>query len=113
MKDLGPAKSILDTEIHMDVKGGKFWLTHGKYARKVLERFNMLDAKLVGTPLTNHFKHQLSTTFYPLDAAEKGSMSKAQSVVGSLMYLMVCTRPDIAYVRGKMSKYMANLGKVH
>ncbi|KAL2611475.1 hypothetical protein R1flu_023167 [Riccia fluitans] len=29
------------------------------------------------------------------------------------MYLMVCTRPDIAYALGKVSKYNANLGKVH
>ncbi|KAL2611476.1 hypothetical protein R1flu_023168 [Riccia fluitans] len=50
MKDLGPAKRILGMEIHRDVKGGRLWLTQGKYTRKVLEKFNMLDAKLVGTP---------------------------------------------------------------
>ncbi|KAL2650316.1 hypothetical protein R1flu_018444 [Riccia fluitans] len=115
MKDLGPAKHILGMEIHRDVKGGRLWLTQGSYARKVLERFNMLDAKPVGTPLVNHFKHQLSTKFCPLDATEKGLMSKIpyESAVGSLMYLMVCTRPDIAYALGKVSKYNANPRKVH
>ncbi|KAL2630722.1 hypothetical protein R1flu_015408 [Riccia fluitans] len=115
MKDLGPAKRILGMEIHRDVKGGRFWLTQGNYARKVFERFNMLDAKLVGTPLANHFKHQLSAKFCPLDATEKGLMSKIpyESAIGSLMYLMVCTRPDIAYALGKVSKYNANPGKVH
>ncbi|KAL2608963.1 hypothetical protein R1flu_027536 [Riccia fluitans] len=75
----------------------------------------MLDAKLVGTPLTNHFKHQLSTVFCPLDATEKELMSKVfyESAIGSLMYLTVCTRTDIAYALGKLSKYNANLGKVH
>ncbi|KAL2631606.1 hypothetical protein R1flu_016292 [Riccia fluitans] len=48
MKDLCPAKNILGMEIHRDVKDGKLWLTQEKYARKVLERFNMLDTKLVG-----------------------------------------------------------------
>ncbi|KAL2624407.1 hypothetical protein R1flu_008652 [Riccia fluitans] len=115
MKDLGPTKRILGMEIHKDVKGGRLWLTQGNYARKVLERFNMLDAKLVGTPLANHFKHQLLAKFCPLDATEKGLMSKIpyESAVGSLMYLMVCTRPDIAYALGKVSKYNANPGKVH
>ncbi|KAL2622483.1 hypothetical protein R1flu_002688 [Riccia fluitans] len=115
MKDLGPAKHILGMEIHRDVKGGRLWLTQGNYARKVLERFNMLDAKPVGTPLANHFKHQLSAKFCPLDAMEKGLMSKIsyESAVGSLMYLMVCTRPDIAYALGKVSKYNVNPGKVH
>ncbi|KAL2652471.1 hypothetical protein R1flu_020599 [Riccia fluitans] len=115
MKDLGPSKRILCMEIHRDVKGGRLWLTQGKYARKVLERFNMLDAKPMSTPLVNHFKHQLSTVFCPLDATEKGLMSKVpyESAVGSLMYLMVCTRPDIAYALGKVSKYLANPGKVY
>ncbi|KAL2642786.1 hypothetical protein R1flu_010373 [Riccia fluitans] len=115
MKDLDPAKSILGMEIHKDAKDGMLWLTQGKYARKLLERFNMFDAKLVDTPLVNHFKHQLSTTFCPLDATEKGLMSKVpyESAIGSLMYFMVYTRPDIAYALGKVSKYMMNPGKVH
>ncbi|KAL2643839.1 hypothetical protein R1flu_011426 [Riccia fluitans] len=50
MKDLDPAKCILGMEIQRDVKGGRLWLTQGNYAKKVLERFNMLDAKPVGTP---------------------------------------------------------------
>ena len=35
------------------------------------------------------------------------------SVVGSLMYAMVCTRPDTAHVVGVVSRYMNNLGKEH
>ena len=42
-------------------------------------------------------------------------MSKVpyDSAVGSLMYLMVCTRPDIAHAVGLVSRYMANPGKIH
>ncbi|XP_068645150.1 secreted RxLR effector protein 161-like [Aristolochia californica] len=32
------------------------------------------------------------------------------STIGSLMYEMVCTRPDIAHAVGVVSKYMSNLG---
>ena len=35
------------------------------------------------------------------------------SAVGSLMYTMVCTRPDIAHAMGDVSRYMANPGKEH
>ena len=35
------------------------------------------------------------------------------SVVGSLMYVMVYTRPDIAHVVEVVSRYMANPGKEH
>ena len=35
------------------------------------------------------------------------------SVIGSLMYAMVCTRPDIAHAVGVLSRYMLKLGKEH
>ncbi|OAE35371.1 hypothetical protein AXG93_464s1030 [Marchantia polymorpha subsp. ruderalis] len=48
------------------------------------------------------------------DAVKKGNMSCVpyEQAVGSFMYLMVCTRPNIAFAMGKVSKYMSNLGKV-
>ena len=36
-----------------------------------------------------------------------------QSVVGSLMYAMVCTMPDIAYAVGVVSRFMKNASKAH
>ena len=35
------------------------------------------------------------------------------SAVGSLMYAMVCTRPDIGYAVGVVSRFMSNPGKEH
>jgi len=35
------------------------------------------------------------------------------NAVGSLMYAMVCTRPDLAYVVSMVSRYMHNPGKSH
>ena len=35
------------------------------------------------------------------------------SAVGSLMYAMVCTRPDIGYAVGVLSRFMSNPGKEH
>ena len=35
------------------------------------------------------------------------------SVVGSLMYAQVCTRPDIAYIFCVLGRYLSNLGKDH
>jgi len=35
------------------------------------------------------------------------------SVVGSLMYAMVCTRPNIAHAVGVLSRFMSKLGKEH
>jgi ATP-binding cassette subfamily B (MDR/TAP) protein 1 len=111
MKDLGQAQRILGMDIKREK--GKLVLTQEHYALKVLARFNMQDAKVVTTPLASHFK--LSEAMCPLTDDDKGIMSKVpyESAVGSLMYLMVCTRPDIAYAVGKVSRYMSNPSKPH
>ena len=35
------------------------------------------------------------------------------STVGSLIYVMIATRPNIAFAVGVVSRYMENLGKMH
>ena len=51
----------------------------------------------------------------PKSPSEMEDMSRVPyaSVVGSLMYAMVYTRPDIAQAVGVLSQFMANLGRVH
>lgn len=36
-----------------------------------------------------------------------------QSAIGSLMYAMICTQPDIAYAVGIVSQFLVNLGPTH
>ena len=52
----------------------RLWLSQENYIKKVRDRFNMKDAKPVGTPLAGHFK--LSTELCPSDDKEKEEMSK-------------------------------------
>ena len=113
MKDLGAAKKILGIEIHRDRRAGKLWLSQKGYLKKVLERFSMLDAKPVSTPLFAHFK--LSSQLCPSSDKESEYMSKVPyaNAVGCLMYLMVCTRPDISHAVSVVSRYMADPGKEH
>ncbi|GKV08223.1 hypothetical protein SLEP1_g19888 [Rubroshorea leprosula] len=113
MKDLGAAKKILGMEIHRDRKGGKLFLSQKKYIKKVLERFGLHEAKAVTTPLGPHFK--LSSNLSPEMEEEKKFMARVPyaSAVGSLMYAMVCTRPNISHAVSVVSRYMANPGKGH
>uniref|UniRef100_A0A2N9HW07 CCHC-type domain-containing protein n=1 Tax=Fagus sylvatica TaxID=28930 RepID=A0A2N9HW07_FAGSY len=74
MKDLGAAKKILGMEIHRDRGARKLWLSQKNYIRKVLEKFSMLDAKPVSTPLANHFR--LSGSQCPKNEEEIENMSK-------------------------------------
>ena len=113
MKELGAAKKILGMEIRRDRQAGKLFLSQQKYVERVLDRFNMSDCKPVSTPLTAHFK--LSSDLCPQTDEEMERMSHVpySSAVGSLMYAMVCTRPDLAYAVSSVSRYMHNPGKDH
>uniref|UniRef100_A0A2N9IQA1 Reverse transcriptase Ty1/copia-type domain-containing protein n=1 Tax=Fagus sylvatica TaxID=28930 RepID=A0A2N9IQA1_FAGSY len=104
MKDLGVAKKILGMEIRRDREARKLWLSQKNYIRKVLEKFSMLDAKPVSTPLANHFR--LSGSQCPKNEEEIENMSKVPyaSAVGCLMYAMVCTRPDLAHAVSTVSR---------
>ncbi|KAG8473502.1 hypothetical protein CXB51_035665 [Gossypium anomalum] len=113
MKYLGPAKKILGMEILRDRKASKLYLSQKGYIEKVLCRFNMQSAKPVSTPLAAHFR--LSSALSPQSDDEIEYMSHVpySSAVGSLMYAMVCSRPDLSYAVSTVSRYMANPGKEH
>ena len=73
----------------------------------------MENAKAMSTPLATHFK--LGVKRSPSNEAGKAYMSKVPyaSAVGNLMYVMVCTRPDIAHVVGTISRFLSNSGREH
>lgn len=113
MKDLGPAKQILGIRISRDRDIKKLYLSQEKYIEKVLQRFNMSKSKVVSSPLASHFR--LSRKQSPSTDEEKKDMQKVpySSAVGSLMYAMVCTRPDIAHAVGMVSRFLSNPGREH
>ncbi|GJX06270.1 retrovirus-related pol polyprotein from transposon TNT 1-94 [Tanacetum coccineum] len=113
MKDLGPAKQILGMSIIRDKTKGTLRLSQEKYIGKVLEKFNMKDAEARCQPLGDHLK--LSKKQSPKTEASRRRMAKVPyaSAVGSVMYTMVCTRPDIAHAVGVVSRFMSNPGREH
>ena len=113
MKDLGSAKQILGMKISRDKKNKKLWLSQERYIEKVLERFNMSKAKAVCSPLAGHLK--LSSKKCPTSEKDIKEVSKVPYAfaIGSLMYAMVCTRPDIAHAVGVVNRFLSNHGKEH
>jgi len=71
----------------------------------------MHNAKAVSTLIAPHFK--LSAAQCPSTDQDIEYMSKVpySIVVGSLMYVMVCSRLDLSYAMSLVSRYMSNLGK--
>jgi hypothetical protein len=100
-------------KISHDRKKGKLWLSQESYIENVLDMFNMSKAKPMSSTLAGHLK--LSSKQSPTNEKEKDEMKKVPYAlsVGSLMYTMVCIRPDIAHVVGVVSRFLSNLGKEH
>lgn len=76
----------------------------------------MNEAKAVSTSLAQHFR--LSATDSPKDDEEEylkhmSSVPYTQAVGSIMYYLMVSTRPDLAYAASMISRYMANPGRRH
>jgi len=99
--------------ISRDKKNKKLWLSQERYIEKMLQKFNMDKAKPMSSPLADHMK--LSSSQCLTGKEDKDEMKKVPytSVVGSLMYAMVCTRLDIAHAVGVVSRFMSNPGKEH
>ena len=104
MKDLGQADVILGIQIKRTVEG--YILTQSNYIEKILKRFNQYDCKPVVTPFDANCKLEKNTG----DAICQLEYSQ---VIGSLMYLMNSTRPNIAYSISKLSRYTRSPGRDH
>nr|GEW70809.1 zinc finger, CCHC-type [Tanacetum cinerariifolium] len=104
MKDMGEADIILGIRIKHE--SNDIAISQSHYIKKVLKKFNYSDCAPVSTPL---------------DTCEKlipnrgltVSQLEYSSVIGCLMYAMTCTRPDITFAVGKLSRYTGNLGTQH
>ena len=105
MKDHRVATKMLGMKIRRDGKGRKLWVSYKKYISMVLEKFNMQNAKPVSTLLACYFS--LSSRQCPSTDEEIEEMSKISyaNAVGCLMYVMVCTTPEIAQAVGVVSTW--------
>ena len=86
MKDLGLLHYFLGLEIWQ--RNGRLFVSQGKYAMEILEKFNMHGCKPVDTPLLGGWKKEDATLGEEVDA------TVYRQLVGSLMYL-VNTQPNI------------------
>uniref|UniRef100_A0A2N9GE28 Reverse transcriptase domain-containing protein n=1 Tax=Fagus sylvatica TaxID=28930 RepID=A0A2N9GE28_FAGSY len=113
MKDMGEANFVLGVKITRDRSKKLLSLSQGTYIKKILERFHMHNSKPIDTPMEKGCT--LSLDQCPKNDEEKNQMSKVPyaSAIGSLMYAMLCTRPDICFAVGMVSRYQSNPGPAH
>lgn len=113
IKDLGAARKILGMDISRDREKGILTLSQNDYLIKVLKTFNMWDCKTVQTPLGSQIKLQALTEKQEQEQSRFMDDVPYSSAVGSLMYAMVGSRPELAYAVGLVCRYMGKPGKDH
>ncbi|RDY05101.1 hypothetical protein CR513_11096, partial [Mucuna pruriens] len=113
MKDLGETSFVLGIQILRDCSQGILRLSQENYISKVLDRFDMKDSKLGDTLIAKRGKFSLKQC--PNNDLERNDMQKipCASVVRSLMYDQICTRPDIAFVVRVLGRYLNDLVMQH
>jgi hypothetical protein len=110
MTDLGEAKFILGIEIIRDRSQRTIALSQGAYARDVLRTYGMADCKSTPTPVRPDVRLTAPVEGY---VAEPSNTRRYQAMVGALMWLAICTRPDMSYAVGHLSRYASNPDKPH
>ena len=113
MADLGEVSTILGIRVTRDKELGTLCLDQTQYVGQVLAKFGMADSKPVVTPLVVGVKFSSSMCAQTMDEKDEMKVKPYRSVIGSLMYLMICTRPDIAASIGILSRYLENPGPTH
>ena len=113
MKDLGEAAYILGIKIYRDRSRRIIGLSQSAYIDMVLKRFNMQDAKKGFLPMSHGIS--LSKTQSPTTPDERRRMDGIPYAlaVGSIMYAMVCTRPDVSFALSVVGRYQADPGESH
>jgi hypothetical protein len=101
MSDLGPVRRFLGIEVTR--QDGRYEISQTEYIQTILERFEMEDAYEVSTPMDPN------VDLNNLNCEDKAVDSKHYlSIVGSLMYAALGTRPDIAFAVTALSRHNAS-----
>ncbi|GJS11214.1 retrotransposon protein, putative, ty1-copia subclass [Tanacetum coccineum] len=113
MKDLGEAAFILGIKIYRDRSRRLIGLSQNAYLDKILKRYRMDNSKRGSIPMQVDLhlsKSQCATT-----SAEMKRMQNVPyaSAVGSIMYVVRCTRPDVAFAQNITSRFQQNSGEAH
>lgn len=109
----GPATFFVGLQILRDRSQRRLFLSQSHYIKQMLHKFGMENCKPKGIPADPHGR--LTALMSPSDEEEIKKMESIpyREAVGSLMYAMVTTRPDIAYAVSQVAQFAQNPGQAH
>jgi hypothetical protein len=108
MKDLGEIHWFLGLEITRERQRRLIFVSQSRYISEVVDRFGFSTSRTVSTPMMPNLK---LTRHEPSDPDV--NTREYQSRIGSVMYAMLGTRPDISFAITILSQYSSNPGEGH
>ena len=103
MNDMGESRKVLGLEINRSFSNYSFFLHQQKYTEEILERFGIQNSHTVSTSLEVSSKSE-SEPF--LESSEPVIYVPYHQAFGIIMYLMIGTRPDLAFVIRKLFQFL-------
>lgn len=114
MKNLGNAKKKnLGMVININRQENILTITHSAYLNKVVTKFSMKEAKHVNVHLAAHMNLSSAQSLQTESEMKEMKNVSHDNAIGSIMFSMITTRPDLAYVISFLSRFVSNPGKPH
>lgn len=110
MEDMKACSYYLGMQITRDRANRTIKLSQKGYLERIIKDFNLWDCNVTDTPMETSPKHMVPETE---KTATQEVKRKYQSMVGSLMYAMMGTRPDIAFAVSVVSRFASNPNDCH
>ncbi|GKF34398.1 retrotransposon protein, putative, ty1-copia subclass [Tanacetum coccineum] len=113
MKDLGEVAYVFGIKIYRDRSRRLIGLCQSAYIEKILKRYHLENSKRGSIPMQD--KQKLCKSQGASTPAEVKRMQRVPyaSAVGSIMYAVRCTRPDVAFAQNITSRFQQNPGELH
>lgn len=110
LKDLGDIDEFLGIKITRNRPKRTISLSQSHYIDKILNQYKPRDKKEI--KLTSPIP--IGLKFEPIEGnAKLEDIKEFQQQIGTLIYLMAKTRPDLAYPVGYLARYMSNPSPTH
>ncbi|GJQ99070.1 hypothetical protein Tco_0522055 [Tanacetum coccineum] len=113
MKDLGEAAFILGIKIYRDRSKRLIGLSQNAYMDKILKRYKMDNSKRGHIPMQERLDLNKSQGAQTPKEVNRMKNVPYASAVGSIMYAVRCTRPDVAFAQNMTSRFQQNPGEPH
>ncbi|GKC61546.1 hypothetical protein Tco_1167514 [Tanacetum coccineum] len=113
IQDLGKATYILRIKIYRDRLKRLIGLCQSAYIEKILKRFYMENSKFGTIPMQEKLKLSKSQGASTPAKIQRMQNIPYASTVGSIMYDVRCTRPDVAFVQNITSRFQQNPGELY